>query len=61
MVAYWCQLKASEQMFSAQLSAIRKSGMLLVLLLGRLIFNEEVSSKWLPVSTMVVGIGLLAV
>jgi len=60
MVAYWCQLKANELIFSAQLSAIRKSGMLLVLLLGRFIFNEEVASKWLPVSTMLVGVGILA-
>jgi hypothetical protein len=60
MTAYWCQLKASEVMYSAQLSAIRKSGMLLVLLLGRVIFKEEVASKWLPVSTMLLGVSLLA-
>jgi drug/metabolite transporter (DMT)-like permease len=60
MVAYWCQLQANEFVYSAQLSAVRKSGMLLVLLLGRFLFNEDVASKWLPVSTMLVGVGLLA-
>lgn len=60
MAAYWCQLKASDRIYSAQLSAIRKSGMLLVVLLGRLLFQEEISNKLLPVSTMIVGVGLLA-
>jgi len=60
MIAYWCQLKANKHIYSAQLSAIRKSGMLLVLLLGRVMFNEEVASKLLPVSTMLAGVGLLA-
>jgi drug/metabolite transporter (DMT)-like permease len=60
MVAYWCQLQASQRMYSAHLSAIRKSGVLLVLLLGRVLFNEEVGRKWLPVSTMILGIGLLS-
>lgn len=60
MSAYWCQLKANELIYSAQLSAIRKSGMLMVLLLGRVVFKEEVASKLLPVSTMLIGVGLLA-
>jgi drug/metabolite transporter (DMT)-like permease len=60
MSAYWCQLKANELIYSAQLSAIRKSGTLMVLLLGRVVFKEEVASKWLPVSTMLIGVGLLA-
>jgi len=60
MVAYWCQLKANERIYSAHLSAIRKCGVLLVLILGRVFFNEQVGHKWLPVSTMLLGISVLA-
>jgi hypothetical protein len=60
MVAYWCQLKANERIFSSHLSAIRKSGVLLVLLLGRLLFNEEIGNKLMPVGTMLAGVAILA-
>merc|ERR1711862_635502 len=45
MSAYWCQLKANEHIYSAHLSAIRKCGVLLVLFLGRVCFNERVGHK----------------
>lgn len=60
MIAYWCQLKANERIYSSHLSAIRKSGVLLVLLLGRVLFNEEIGSKLLPVGTMLAGVAILA-
>merc|ERR1719221_682952 len=60
MTAYWCQLKANERIFSSHLSAIRKSGVLLVMLLGKILFNEEIGSKMMPVATMLVGVAILA-
>jgi len=60
MTAYWCQLKANERIFSSHLSAIRKSGVLLVMLLGKVLFNEEIGSKMMPVGTMLVGVAILA-
>lgn len=59
MMAYWCQLKANERILSSQVSAIRKSGVLLVLLLGKLLFSEEIGNKLMPVATMLMGVAVL--
>merc|ERR1712218_152407 len=60
MAAYWCQLKANERIYSSHLSAIRKSGVLLVLLLGNVLFHEEIGNKLMPVGTMLAGVAVLA-
>merc|ERR1712125_155307 len=60
MTAYWCQLKANERIYSSHLSAIRKSGVLLVMLLGKVLFDEEIGNKMMPVATMLVGVAILA-
>eukprot|EP00747_Dinoflagellata_sp_TGD_P083217 gnl/TRDRNA2_/TRDRNA2_162015_c0_seq1.p1 gnl/TRDRNA2_/TRDRNA2_162015_c0~~gnl/TRDRNA2_/TRDRNA2_162015_c0_seq1.p1 ORF type:complete len:443 (+),score=57.65 gnl/TRDRNA2_/TRDRNA2_162015_c0_seq1:47-1375(+) len=60
MTGYWCQLKANERIYSAHLSAIRKSGVLLILLLGRVLYDEKVGNKLLPVGIMLVGVAILA-
>lgn len=60
LASYWFQLKANERLYSAHISAIRKSGVLLVLLFGRVFFREQIGRKLLPVSTMVFGVCCLA-
>jgi len=56
LTSYWFQLKANAHLYSAHVSAIRKAGVLVVLLLSRLLFGERVKHKLPPVSLMVLGV-----
>jgi len=61
MSAYFCQLSAnSAGLPSSYLSAIRRAGCLFGLVLGRLLFAEEIGRKLPPVSVMVLGVCFLA-
>jgi len=54
--SYWFQLKSNVHLQSAHVSAIRKAGVLVVLLLSRVLFGERVKHKLPPVSLMVLGV-----
>eukprot|EP00933_Yihiella_yeosuensis_P014370 TRINITY_DN1291_c1_g1_i1.p1 TRINITY_DN1291_c1_g1~~TRINITY_DN1291_c1_g1_i1.p1 ORF type:complete len:322 (-),score=25.45 TRINITY_DN1291_c1_g1_i1:339-1304(-) len=60
IVAYWSQLKANQLIAASYLSAIRRAGSIFGLLLGRIIFKEQIRSKLLPVFVMVLGVCLLS-